>query len=135
MYFQSKAVPFAGLGRPWRLQEVEASRISRRSAHESGKVVSPTHRPPLPPQEIVLVLISVYPRAIVLSEVLSRRKIPMTPSGIKPATFRLVPQCLNQVHHRVHLKKYFHFVKKANVYVFVLFLSNYFYDYFFTFLE
>jgi len=34
------------------------SQISRQSAHEGGKVVSPTHRPPLP-QEILLVLISV----------------------------------------------------------------------------
>jgi len=30
----------------------------RQSAHEGGKVVSPTHRPPLPPQEILLVHIS-----------------------------------------------------------------------------
>jgi len=28
-------------------------------AHEGGKVVSPTHRPPLPPEEIFLVLIFV----------------------------------------------------------------------------
>ena len=28
------------------------SRISRQSAHEGGKVVSPTHRPPLPPGNI-----------------------------------------------------------------------------------
>jgi len=34
------------------------SQISKQSAHEGGKVVSPKHRPPLP-QEIFLVLISV----------------------------------------------------------------------------
>jgi len=28
------------------------SRISRQSAHEGGKVVSPTHRPPLPPWNV-----------------------------------------------------------------------------------
>jgi len=28
------------------------SRISRQSAHEGGKVVNPTHRPPLPPGNI-----------------------------------------------------------------------------------
>jgi hypothetical protein len=32
-------------------------------AHEGGKVVSPTHRSPLPPQKIPLVLISVGVRA------------------------------------------------------------------------
>jgi len=32
------------------LQEVEAPpRVSRQSAHKGGKVVSPTHRPPLTP--------------------------------------------------------------------------------------
>ena len=42
-----------------RVKEFGAPRIFRQSAHEVGKVVSPTYRPPLPPQEIFLVLIFV----------------------------------------------------------------------------
>ena len=85
---------------PWkgpRFPVVWGSKISRQSAYECGKDVSPMHRPPLPPPKIFLVLISVRswvnPRAIVRTEGLCQSKIPVTPSGIEPTTLRLVTHC------------------------------------------
>ena len=53
---------------------------------------------------VLLVLISVRGRGDIHGHSAARRimsiPIQMT-SGIEPATFRLVAQCLNQLHHRV----------------------------------
>jgi hypothetical protein len=76
--------PCTGLNIPWAFQGVKAPRFTS--------------------QEIFLVLISVRglvdPRAIVQPEGPCQLKIPVTPAGIEPATFRLVAQCLNQVRHQ-----------------------------------
>jgi hypothetical protein len=106
---------FQGKGKAISIRPGEALRvpgcwgpqISRHSTYKGGTVVNSTHRPPLPPKEIFLILISVRggvdPRATVRSEGLW--KIPMTPSWIEPATFWQVAQCLKQLHHRVPWNK------------------------------
>ena len=75
--------------------------ISRKSAHEGVKVVSPTWQPSLP-LEIFLVRMSVRgcvdSREIARPECLRRWKT-LTQSGIERANFRLVAQCLNQLRH------------------------------------
>ena len=55
---KDKSYPITDPDGPLGLQEVEVPRISRHSAHEGGKVDSPTHRPSLP-HEGFLILISV----------------------------------------------------------------------------
>ena len=82
------------LHRPWGCQEVKPPIFSWQSAHEGGTFASLRHRPPLSPQEIFLVHISVRvwvdPRAILRPEGLSQWKIPMTPQEIEQAISRIV---------------------------------------------
>lgn len=43
---------YTSVDRPLGLQDFEVPRIHRKSAHESGKVISPLHRAPSPPGDI-----------------------------------------------------------------------------------
>jgi hypothetical protein len=52
---------------------------------------------------IIVVKCWLNPRFIVRPKGICQWNIPVTPSGIKPATFRIVAQCLNQLRHRVPL--------------------------------
>ena len=65
------------------------SHISRQSAHEGGKVVSPTHRPPLPNRKYSRYSFLLEAESTPGPEGLCQWKIPMSPSGIEPASFRL----------------------------------------------
>jgi hypothetical protein len=68
------------------LQDGAAPRISGQSAHETVKVTSRAHRPPLLPRDIAsfvryFVRRRVDPRAILRPEVLGQQKIAMNPPG------------------------------------------------------
>jgi hypothetical protein len=89
--------PITGMGKPWRFQEFEAPRF-RDNRHMKLVRMSV-------PRTDLLKLSSIRdwiePRAKVQTEGLCQWKIPITPSGIEPATFRLVARCLIQLRYGV----------------------------------
>jgi hypothetical protein len=91
------------------VQETESSRISGPSTHESGMVVSRTHRPPLPPKRhpwysFLLETVSTHMDKV-QPEGLCQSVISMTASRIEPATFRLVTQCSTPTLHAAPMLK------------------------------
>ena len=71
--------------------------------------------------EIFLVLTAfkgwVDPRATVRHDGLCQWRIPVTPSEIKPATFRVVAKCLNQLRHREIFTSW-HVTMSENIWIF-----------------
>ena len=70
------------------------------TAQDGGKVVSLTHRPPLPPRKYsrysFLIEAESTPGPKCDREDFMSMKNPLTPAGIEPATLRFVAQHLNQ---------------------------------------
>ena len=95
------------------------SQISRQSAHQVGKFVSCTPRPPLPitiySQYLFLLEAESTAVATVRQEGQCQTKIQMTPSGIEPYTFLLEAQCINEMRQAVnhHLIKVYILIDTA----------------------
>jgi len=85
------------LGQALGVPVVSGSQISRQSAQEGGKVVSTTHRPPLPLRKhswySFLLQAGSTPGSQCGRKDYVNEKISMTPSGTEPANIRLVAKC------------------------------------------
>jgi hypothetical protein len=73
-----------GRDRSLGLHKVEVPKTSGQSAHEGGKVVSPTHRQPFPPRGYPWYSFMLEAQSTSGPEESSEWKIPTIPSGIKP---------------------------------------------------
>jgi len=80
------------------------------TVQDVDKIVSLTHRPPLPPGNAPGTHFCLRPSRpqghSAIGRVLCQRKIPMTPAGIEPATFRFVAQHLNHCATAINRYKY-----------------------------
>jgi hypothetical protein len=92
-----------------RVPGVWGFQISRQSAHESGRVVNPKHRPPLPPRKdswySFLLDAESTPRTTVRTEGLCQWKIRITRSGIWTRDLPIcsaVPQLTATQHLSLH---------------------------------
>jgi hypothetical protein len=94
-YEEGKAIPVRGRRGSYIFQAIGSQMAVRLSALRADR--------PLPPQEDVLISFTgwVDRRVTLRLEGLGQLKNPMTSSGIKPAAFRLVARCLNQLRYRV----------------------------------
>ena len=95
-------------GQVQRVPEVWGCQISRQSARKGGKVVSPTHRPPLPTRKYswysFLLEDKATPGHGAAGRIMSMKN-PVTQLGIEPETFRFVAQCLNRLRHPTPILK------------------------------
>jgi hypothetical protein len=104
---KSKAIPFTGLDRPWVFQEVESPRFqdNRHVKVLRLSTLSNDQLYPPPPRKYsrysFLLEVESAHWALVRPEELCQWNVPMTPSWIENATFRLVAHCLNKLHHIV----------------------------------